>query len=124
MNYVVCTNCNSKFPLSRTFADGDNIYGACPHCGASVTADVEVELNEEQVCRCFEIYHAVYEMCKVLVEKPDFEWDMSYADEIAEFAANIMILYGERVRFPSVVTNQDKSQYIEEYYEPEKCELY
>lgn len=121
MNYVVCTNCNNEFPLSRTFADGNNIYGVCPHCGASVTADVEVELTSEQAGRCDEVYDAVYEMCKVLVEDPELEWDMAYLGEIAEFAANMMILHGEKVRFPAVVTNQDGSQYIEEYYEPDKC---
>lgn len=122
MNDVVCTNCNNEFPLSRTFSDGNNIYGVCPHCGASVTADVEVELSDEQVNRCDEVYNAVFEMCKVLAENPELEWDMAYIGEIAEFAANMMILRGERVRFPAVVTNPDGSQYIEEYYEPDKCE--
>lgn len=122
MNVVVCTNCNNEFPLSRAFADGNNIYGVCPHCGASVTADVEVELSDEQVSRCDEVYNAIFEMCKVLAEAPELEWDMAYLREIAEFAANMMILRGEKVHFPAVVTNPDGSQYIEVYYEPDKCE--
>ena len=122
MNDVVCTNCNNEFPLSRTFADGNNIYGVCPHCGASVAADVEVELTGEQADRCDEVYDAVYEMCKVLVEDPELEWDMAYFGEIADIAAHIMVVHGKRVHFPSVITEQDESQYIEEYYEPDKCE--
>lgn len=123
MNNVICTNCNNEFPLSRTFADGNNIYGVCPHCGASVTTDVEVELNDEQASRCDEVYDAVFEMCKILAKNPELEWDMAYIGEIAELAANMIILRGEKVHFPAVVTEQDGSQYIEECYEPDKDRL-
>lgn len=82
----------------------------------------EVELNDEQVARCDEVYNAVYEMCKVMCENTELEWDMHYIGEIAELTANLLVTRGERVRFPAVVTTEYGLQKIEEYYEPEDRE--
>lgn len=82
----------------------------------------EVELNDEQVTRCDEIYNAVYEMCKVMCENTELEWDMYYLGEIAELTANLLVTRGERVRFPAIVTTEYGLQKIEEYYEPEDRE--
>lgn len=76
------------------------------------------ELSDEQSARCDEIYNAVYEMCKVVAEDEKLEWDMYYIGEIAELTANMMVGRGYKVRFPSNVTEEDGSQHIEEYYEP------
>ena len=40
---------------------------------------------------------------------------MSFIGEIADCAASILGRHGIRVHFPAVVTNEDGSQYIEEY---------
>lgn len=116
MKHINCTNCNKEFPLVRTFADVDKLFGVCSHCGASVFTDEEVELSDEQAKRCDEVYEAVLEMCKELVEDPDLEYDMAFIGEITEFAANTLIKFGNKVHFPAVVTDQDGSQHIEEYY--------
>lgn len=116
MNQIKCTNCNKEFPLARTFADKNALYGVCPHCGASVYTDEQVELSDEQVSRCDEVYEAVFEMCRELVEDPDLEWDMAFIGEIADVAADIMTEFGKKIYFPAVATKQDGSQYIEEYY--------
>ncbi len=50
------------------------------------------ELSDEQSARCDEIYNAVYEM----------------------FGR------GYKVRFPAIVTEEDGSLHIEEYYEPDQ----
>ena len=80
------------------------------------------ELSDEQVARCDEIYNAVYEMCKVVADDEELEWDMHYLGEIAELAANMMVNMGYKVRFPAIVTEENGTQHIEEYYEPEKEE--
>lgn len=80
------------------------------------------ELSDEQVARNDEIYNAVYEMCKVMCENEELEWDMHYIGEIAELTANLMVTRGELVRFPAVVTEEDGTQHIEEYYNPEEEE--
>jgi len=78
-----------------------------------------LELSDEQLARCDEIYNAVYEMCKVVAEDKDLEWDMHYIGEIAELAADMLVDRGYRVKFPAVVTEKDGSQHIEEFYEPD-----
>lgn len=78
------------------------------------------ELSDEQSTRCDEIYNAVYEMCKVVAGDEELEWDMYYIGEIAELAANMMVNRGYKVRFPAIVTEEDGSQHIEEYYEPDQ----
>ncbi len=75
----------------------------------------ELELDNEQEARNDEIYGTVFELCKVMAENPELEWDMGFIGEIADCAASILARHGIRVRFPAVVTNEDGSQYIEEY---------
>lgn len=112
--------------------------GGCPSTARELVEDAEAiaemikelyeeldnvqhpELSDEQVARNDEIYDAVYEMCKVMCENENLEWDMYYIGEIAELTANLMVTRGEKVRFPSIVTEEDGTQHIEEYYEPDK----
>ena len=81
------------------------------------SAAEELELTDAQADRNDEIYEAAFEFCKVLTENPDLKWDMAYLGEIADLGAGIMTEQGHKVRFPSVVTEQDGTQYIEEYYD-------
>ncbi len=78
------------------------------------------KLSDEQLARCDEIYNVVYEMCKVIAGDEELEWDMYYIGEIAELVANMMVNRGYKVRFPAIVTEEDGSQHIEEYYEPDQ----
>lgn len=78
--------------------------------------DEELELSDEQADRNDEIYQATFDYCKLLAEDPDMEWDMDCIGEIADFAASLLTKRGIKVRFPSVVTEDDGTQYIEEYY--------
>jgi hypothetical protein len=75
-----------------------------------------LELTDAQADRNDEIYEAAFEFCKVLTENPDLEWDMAFLGEIADLAASIMTEQGHKVRFPSIVTEDDGTQYIEENY--------
>lgn len=76
----------------------------------------EPELTDEQVARIDEIHNAVYELCKVLTENPELEWDMQYIGEIADCAAETMCEAGYKVRYPAIVSEEDKPEHIEEYY--------
>lgn len=75
-----------------------------------------VDLTDEQADRNDEIYEAAFEFCKVLTENPDLEWDMAYLGEIAEIAAGIMVNHNYQVRFPSIVTEDDGTEHVEEFY--------
>lgn len=117
MEIIKC-NCGREFGLERTYADQDGLYAMCPGCGAAIDTDQEVEMNESQADRVDEVYAAVYKLCTVLTENTNLEWDMSYIGEIADVAVSILASKGMKIRFPGVCTENDDSQYIEEY-----CEL-
>lgn len=80
----------------------------------SETEEENLELTPEQAQRNDEVYEAVFELCKVLTENPDMDWDMEAIGGIAEYAVDTLVNKGFRIRFPAVVTDGD-CQYIEEY---------
>lgn len=80
--------------------------------------DEEPELSDEQVSRIDEIHNAVYEMCRVMTEEENLDWNMAYIGEIADFAAELLAAQGHRVRYPAIVDDADGSQHIEDYLEP------
>lgn len=78
----------------------------------------ELELSDSQLERIDEVENAVYELCKILTEDSDIEWNMSYIGEIADLAANVLTNNGHKVRYPSIVTEPDGRQHIEDYVTP------
>ena len=121
MNIAKCLNCGAEFPLVKTFMDDKGLFTICPECGESFDTDLEVELSDAQAERCDEVYEAVMQMCRTLTEDEGLEWNMSFLGEIADVAASVLARTGDRVHFPSVVTEDDESQHIEEYVEADQA---
>lgn len=114
-----CIHCGKEFGFSRTFVSGGFTYVTCPHCKATFRLnddDGEVELNDEQVARNTEVFNAAHEMCKVMTENEDLEWDAHVLGSLVQLAIELLLEKGEQVHLPCVVTNKDGSQYIQEYY--------
>lgn len=113
MNKQMCAICNKEFNVVETHINkkGTKIMTRCSNCGAEVNAECEVELNDEQLARNDEIYNAVYDMCKVLTENENLEWDMNYIEEIVQFAISKMLWVNgvNKIRFPGVITSDDGS---------------
>ena len=109
--------------LRELLDDAESIKKMCEELAEELDKILYPELSDEQTARCDEIYNAVYGMCKVLAEDENLEWDMHYIGEIAELAANLLLLRGCKIHFPSVVTYENGRQRVKEYYEPEeeKC---
>ena len=80
----------------------------------------DLELSDEQSARNDEIYNAAYEFCKVLAEDENLEWNMEILGQLTDYAAELLTMHGRRVRYPSVVTEPDGSQRIEDFYGEEK----
>ena len=80
----------------------------------------ELELSNAQLERIDEVENAVFDLCGILTEKEDLEWDISYIGEIADIAASILVEHGFPVRYPAIVTNVDGTQYITDYHEGEE----
>ena len=115
MSIVKCLNCGQEFPLTRTHYDDMGLHTVCPYCDSSFDTDGEVELNDEQLARNDEIYNAAYDLCKVLLENEDMEWDMEYIGAVVEGAICEMLSRGHRVRYPGVLTDENGAQTIEEW---------
>lgn len=76
----------------------------------------ELELTDEQTARNDEVYNAAYDFCKIMAEDENLEWNMEILGQLADFAAELLTGHGSKVRYPSVVTEPDGSQHIEEFY--------
>ena len=51
-----------------------------------------------------------------MTENDSLEWDMSFIGQIADVAADLLTSKGNRVRFPSIVADEDGNLHVEEYY--------
>ena len=77
-----------------------------------------MEFTNEQIERIDEIDNAVFELCKVLTEKEDLEWNMEFIGEIAEMACDILVIKGFKIRYPVHVVNSfDGKEYITDWHE-------
>lgn len=119
MNYVTCEKCNQEFGLEKTFVQDDVLVTKCPICGATFEVDEEVELSDAMLDRIDEVENDVYELCCKLAENDELEWDISYIGEIADVVCDILVRHGIRAHYPAVVTNEDESQEICEWVEPD-----
>lgn len=64
------------------------------------------ELNEKQIEQLDRVYNATFELCKVLLDDYDLEYDMSIIGEVADAAASI--LSADRlVYYPAVILDGD-----------------
>ncbi len=83
----------------------------------------EVELDNDQVARCDEIYAAAYDFCSVIAQKKDLQWSMYSLGEIVETACRMMLtdpmLGIDEIWFPSIVTDEDGNEHVEECYKSE-----
>ena len=87
------------------------------HLPAKPEPEEELELSDEQIARNDEIYNAAFDFCKVMAENENLEWNMEILGQLADFAAELLTSHGSKVRFPSVVTEPDGSQHIEDFYD-------
>ena len=83
----------------------------------------EAKFSEEQCERIDEVQNAVFELCKVLTEKEDLEWNMEFIGEIADVACDILVDYGFKVRYPVRITEGSGKQYITDWHNEERAKI-
>lgn len=77
-----------------------------------------LEFTHEQEARLDDIYNAAFEFCKVMTNDSNWKWDMYFMGEIAEHAAALFVESGMKVYFPAIVTEDDGTECIRDYYMP------
>jgi len=83
-----------------------------------IETQVELELTGEQIERLDEMYGAVHEAICILAEKDSEElpYDISIIGDITDAIINALAKdHNIHVRYPGIVTNEDGSQFYEEY---------
>lgn len=83
---------------------------------AEAESTEDLKLSDEQTARNDEVYNAAYDFCKIMAEDENLEWNMEILGQLADFAAELLTGHGSKVRYPSVVTEPDGRQHIEEFY--------
>lgn len=79
-----------------------------------------MEFTERQIEQLDRIDNAVHELCKVMLDKEDLNWDMSLIGNIADAAASILASKGWKVFYPAIVYDKDGNESnIEDYYHME-----
>ena len=78
-----------------------------------------LEFSNSQTERIDEIHNAVFDLCMVLTEKDDLEWDMAYIGEIADVACEILRDCGFQIRYPAMLIdeNGDEERTVDYYGE-------
>ena len=76
----------------------------------------ELEFSKGQLERIDEIHNAVYDLCAVLTENANLEWDMAYIGEIADLACDVLTRNGFRIRYPAIITDKDGGERIVDFH--------
>ena len=82
----------------------------------------EHEFTERQTERIDEVENAVYDMCRVLTEEDDLEWNMEFIGEIADLACMVLSGCGYKIRYPALVTDFNGNEKIVDYIPAETKE--
>ena len=90
---------------------------------ADTENDKELEFSDEQIKRIDEIENAVFDLCKVMTQNLELDWNMSFIGEIADAATEILCRHGHRIWYPACVyDNDEEPKKIVEYCEPTNIE--
>lgn len=76
-----------------------------------------IEFTDEQVRRIDEIQNAVFDLCKVMTNDENLQWDISFIGDISDIAADILTNSGHRVYYPFRVTFKNGTQKIFDYHD-------
>ena len=79
---------------------------------------MNLELTDTMIKRNDEIDNATYNYLMTLLEtdESEFAWDINIIEEITDVVKKALWdVWGLKVRHPSVVTNEDDTQYYSDY---------
>jgi len=77
----------------------------------------ELEFTRKQLNRIDEIDEATLQMCRILTQDDNLDWDCGIMGEIAEFAAAQLTRAGFKVSYPTIMMDEDgNEEQVLEYY--------
>lgn len=79
------------------------------------------ELSDKQIERIDEVENAVYDLCKLLTQNDNIEWDMSYIGLIADTISDILVNKGFSINYPYIST-EENGDIVRDWLKP--CPIY
>lgn len=77
----------------------------------------ELEFSAEELEQIDAIENSVFNLCSILLNKPDLDWDMSMIGDIADAAADILVSKGYKVYYPAIVEDENHNEIIVGFYQ-------
>lgn len=77
----------------------------------------ELEFSAEELEQIDAVENSVFNLCSILLNKPDLDWDMSMIGDIADAAADILVSKGYKVYYPAIVEDDNHNEIIVGFYQ-------
>lgn len=76
-----------------------------------------ITFTSEQEERIDEVENAVFELCKVMLDDDELEWDENMVGEVADAVVDILVDKGHKIYYPAIVTLGLEGEEYEELFE-------
>ena len=74
------------------------------------------EFTNKQIERIDEVDNAVFDLCKLMTNNENLDWNIEFIGEIADLASEVLIGCGYTVYYPTRITYDDGREEIFDYY--------
>lgn len=79
--------------------------------------NIPAEMTQPQIMQLDDIDNATHELCKIMLNNADLNWDMSIIGDVADAVAEVLAKKGLKVYYPAMVEDPTTGETrIAEYY--------
>lgn len=79
--------------------------------------NIPAEMTQPQIMQLDDIDNATHELCKIMLNNADLNWDMSIIGDVADAVAEVLVKKGLKVYFPAMVEDPKTGETrIVDYY--------
>lgn len=76
-----------------------------------------IEMNQSQVQQLDDIDNSIHELCKIMLNDSNLNWDMNIIGDVAVAVAEVLVRKGLKVYYPAIIENVDTGErHIINYY--------
>lgn len=112
--------------LESTVKDSDRYiikFNPFPEITAPVKFNEEIknfppdEMTQAQINQLDDIDNATHELCKIMLDNANLNWDMNIIGDVADAVAEVLVKKGLKVYFPAIVEDPETGlSRVVEYY--------
>lgn len=79
-----------------------------------------VEFTQAQIDQIDNIENSVHELCKIMLNDSNLNWDMNMIGDVADVVAETLAFKGLKVYYPAIVTDENGNEKIINFYSEDK----